>query len=56
LWPRASTSLPRTMTPPTAMWTATRPVTVQFYGDRSGSLKDPVGHTWHISTHKEDVS
>jgi PhnB protein len=36
--------------------TATRPVADQFYGDRSGSLKDPFGHTWHISTHKEDVS
>ena len=36
--------------------TVTRPVTDQFYGDRSGSLKDPFGHTWHISTHKEDVS
>jgi PhnB protein len=36
--------------------TATRPVIDQFYGDRSGSLKDPFGHTWHISTHKEDVS
>ena len=36
--------------------TSTRPVTDQFYGDRSGSLKDPFGHTWHISTHKEDVS
>src|SRR5260370_23395827 len=33
-----------------------RPVEDQFYGDRSGSLKDPFGHTWHISTHKEDVS
>jgi PhnB protein len=36
--------------------TATRPVADQFYGDRSGSLKDPFGHTWHLSTHKEDVS
>ena len=33
-----------------------RPVEDQFYGDRSGSLKDPFGHTWHLSTHKEDVS
>ncbi len=33
-----------------------RPIEDKFYGDRSGSLKDPFGHTWHISTHKEDVS
>lgn len=28
----------------------------QFYGDRSGSVKDPFGHKWHIATHVEDVS
>jgi uncharacterized glyoxalase superfamily protein PhnB len=28
----------------------------QFYGDRSGGVKDPSGNTWWISTHKEDVS
>jgi len=28
----------------------------QFYGDRSGSLIDPFGHRWVISTHIEDVS
>ena len=28
----------------------------KFYGDRSGTLKDPFGHIWHISTHIEDVS
>ncbi|HEX6775507.1 MAG TPA: VOC family protein [Methylomirabilota bacterium] len=33
-----------------------RAVADQFYGDRSGSLKDPFGHSWHLSTHKEDVS
>ena len=32
-----------------------RPVTDQFYGDRSGFLEDPFGHQWAISTHKEDV-
>jgi PhnB protein len=32
-----------------------RPVTDQFYGDRSGSLEDPFGHVWHIATHIEDV-
>jgi PhnB protein len=36
--------------------TEVRPVADQFYGDRSGALKDPFGHTWHLSTHKEDVS
>ncbi|MDP8983491.1 MAG: VOC family protein [Pseudomonadota bacterium] len=34
---------------------ALQPVTDQFYGDRSGSLKDPFGHTWTIATHVEDV-
>ena len=33
-----------------------RPLTDQFYGDRSGTLTDPFGHNWTISTHKEDVS
>jgi PhnB protein len=33
-----------------------RDVADQFYGDRSGSLEDPFGHTWHISTRKEDLS
>ncbi|PYS68170.1 MAG: glyoxalase [Acidobacteria bacterium] len=28
----------------------------QFYGDRSGTLKDPFGHVWTVATHKEDVS
>lgn len=32
------------------------PVKDQFYGDRSGSLKDPFGNLWFVSTHKEDVS
>ena len=36
--------------------TAIRPVADQFYGDRSGGVKDPFGHNWHIATHKEDVS
>ncbi len=33
-----------------------RPLKDQFYGDRSGTLTDPFGHTWTIATHKEDVS
>lgn len=32
-----------------------RPVADQFYGDRLGTLEDPFGHTWHVSTHIEDV-
>ena len=31
------------------------PVSVKFYGDRSGSFTDPFGHVWHIATHVEDV-
>jgi PhnB protein len=34
----------------------TRPVADQFYGDRLGTIEDPFGHIWHISTHIEDVS
>lgn len=33
-----------------------RPVEDQFYGDRLGTLEDPFGHTWHVATHKEDLS
>lgn len=33
-----------------------RPVENQFYGDRSGGLKDPCGNQWWIGTHVEDVS
>jgi PhnB protein len=33
-----------------------QPVDDKFYGDRSGALEDPFGHTWHIATHKEDVA
>jgi PhnB protein len=33
-----------------------RPVTDQFYGDRSGGLKDSNGVQWWIATHVEDVS
>jgi PhnB protein len=32
------------------------PVKDQFYGDRSGAVKDPYGHMWYIATHREDVS
>lgn len=33
-----------------------RAVEDQFYGDRSGQLRDPFGHVWSIATHIEDVS
>jgi PhnB protein len=33
-----------------------RPVTNQFYGDRSATIQDPFGHVWTLSTHIEDVS
>lgn len=33
-----------------------RPLKTQFYGDRSGTLIDPFGHKWTVSTHVEDVS
>jgi PhnB protein len=33
-----------------------RPVDNQFYGDRAGTLTDPFGHVWTVSTHVEDVS
>ena len=36
--------------------TAVRPVEDQFYGDRTGGLRDPFGHVWHVGTHKEDLS
>jgi PhnB protein len=33
-----------------------RTVQNQFYGDRSGTLQDPFGHVWTISTHVEDIA
>jgi PhnB protein len=33
-----------------------KPLQDQFYGDRSGNLKDPFGHVWTVATHKEDVT
>jgi PhnB protein len=34
----------------------TQPLKDQFYGDRSGSLTDPFGHSWTVATHVEDVA
>jgi len=36
--------------------TQVRPVEDQFYGDRTGTLKDPYGYQWSLGTHVEDVS
>jgi PhnB protein len=36
--------------------TELQPLKNQFYGDRSGTLKDPFGHVWTVATHVEDVS
>ena len=33
-----------------------KPVENQFYGDRSGQLRDPYGHIWSFATHVKDVS
>jgi PhnB protein len=33
-----------------------RPVENMFYGDRSGSIVDPFGHKWYVSTHVENVT
>jgi PhnB protein len=32
------------------------PVADKFYGDRMGTIEDPFGHRWHVSTHLEDVA
>ena len=32
-----------------------QPPTDQFYGDRSGSVRDPAGNSWWIASHIEDV-
>jgi len=33
-----------------------RPVANMFYGDRTGGVTDPYGHSWFVMTHVEDVS
>ncbi len=35
--------------------TEVMPLQDHFYGDRSGTVEDPFGHRWTISTHVEDV-
>jgi PhnB protein len=36
--------------------TSIQEMKTQFYGDRSGGVKDSCGVMWWISTHVEDVS
>lgn len=36
--------------------TPTMPIMDAFWGDRCGSVIDPFGHSWMISTHKKDMS
>jgi len=36
--------------------TVKRPVADQFYGDRTGDLLDPYGHSWHLATRKENLT
>ena len=36
--------------------TIKRPVSDEFYGDRTGQVEDPFGHIWMIQTRMEDVS
>lgn len=32
-----------------------QPMETKFYGDRSGTLRDPFGQRWTLATHVEDV-
>ena len=36
--------------------TVTVPMQDMFWGDRYGSVTDPFGHIWEVSTHKEDLT
>ena len=36
--------------------TVVRPLENHFYGERSGTLRDPFGHEWLLGGHLEDVS
>ncbi len=35
---------------------ALRPMANQPFGDRSGTIRDPFGHRWTLTTHFEDIS
>ena len=32
------------------------PIEDKFYGDRAGTVVDPFGHVWFVSTHVEDLT
>jgi PhnB protein len=36
--------------------TVLRPLADQFYGERSGSIRDPFGHEWLLGQHIEDLT
>lgn len=36
--------------------TVVMPVEDRFWGDREGTLRDPFGHEWSLSTHLRDVA
>lgn len=36
--------------------TLIRPAQDEFYGERSGTVRDPFGHLWNIGHHLEDVT
>jgi uncharacterized glyoxalase superfamily protein PhnB len=36
--------------------TIVRPAEDHFYGERSGTLRDPFGHEWNVGHHVEEVS
>ena len=36
--------------------TLLRPVTDQFYGERTVGVKDPFGHVWHFATVRENLT
>jgi PhnB protein len=36
--------------------TILRPLSNEFFGDRTATLIDPFGHRWHLATRKEEVS
>jgi uncharacterized glyoxalase superfamily protein PhnB len=36
--------------------TVVRPLQNQFYGERSGTVRDPFGHEWLLGGHIEDVT
>ncbi len=46
--PRISARWPQELCP-------VQPPADQFYGDRSGGVRDPFGNQWWIATHIEDV-